>query len=127
MKTKLMELSMALAILVSLVLVSVYSSGCGASVDSLPIDDDTKIEIAIESGCAAAATAGCFEQDEIKNIVGDLKTSTQCVSTLRGLVDKAVTSDPVDIARLTAAVFTCKKFQRALSYLDGLVPGGIPK
>ena len=115
------DLAAGLAVLALLFLAIVLQS-CGASIDNLPIDDDMKVKVAIESGCAAAATAGCFDMEETSQIFGDLKTSGRCVSVLNSLVDKSVVTDPIDVLNLTAKVFTCKKFQKALIEMKNTIP-----
>jgi hypothetical protein len=60
--------------------------GCGASIEDFKIDDSVKVQMAIESGCAAATAAGCFD------------SSDQCVCAIMDAVDdQRITPDAVKI------------------------------
>jgi len=83
-------------------------AGCGASLADIPIDDDTKVEIAIEAGCAAAASADCFEDADVQDLFGKLKTSDQCVAAAKEFV--ATEKISVDLVKLTGKIMTCKRF-----------------
>jgi hypothetical protein len=100
--------------LVLLIGIVVASTSCGASIEDLQISDEQKISIAVEAGCAAAATEGCFADADVQTLLGDLKTSEQCISAVTNAIsEKSVT---VDVAELVSKVFTCKKFLKALGW-----------
>ncbi|OHB75596.1 MAG: hypothetical protein A2Z25_14620 [Planctomycetes bacterium RBG_16_55_9] len=88
---------------------------CGASVDDLPISDAQKIEIAVQAGCAAAASSGCLEDEDVQQIIGELYTSDQCVEAVnKAIAEELVT---INVALMTARVLTCDKFSDALGNL----------
>ena len=88
--------------------------GCGASLPDLPIDDEQKMEIAIEAGCAAAASADCFDDQDVQQLFGKLKTSEQCVTAVNDFV--AGGGVTVDLIKLTAKTMTCERFLEAFQY-----------
>lgn len=92
---------------------ALLSVGCGASVNDLPISGRQKVAIAIEAGCAAAATAGCFDEEKVQKFFGPLKTFAQCVSTVTNAVDTLHIG--VNIKKMTAKRFSCRGFYRALT------------
>jgi len=99
---------MVLMALTVAVVVNVSLTGCGASLDKLPISDEQKTELAIQAGCATAASAGCFEKEGVQRLLGKLKTSDQCVAAVKKHVEaKQVT---VNITKLTNRAMTCNKF-----------------
>lgn len=96
------------AALSAFLVLALFASGCGASLADIPIDDETKMEIAIEAGCAAAATEGCFDDQDVQDLFGKLKTSEQCVAAVKDFV--ATENISIDLLKLTARTMTCKRF-----------------
>jgi hypothetical protein len=80
------------------------SIGCGASIEDLKIDDSVKVQMAIESGCAAATAAGCFD------------SSDQCADAITDAVDgQRITPDAV---KIILDLLTCEAIHDAISNID---------
>jgi hypothetical protein len=78
--------------------------GCGASIEDLKIDDSAKVQMAIESGCAAATAAGCFN------------SSDQCVDAITDAVDgQKITPDAV---KIILDLSTCEAIHDAMEHLS---------
>ena len=96
-------------------------------VEKLPISDETKISVAIDAGCAAATTAGCFgepasiprESDTITqllNLLGKISTVTDCSDGVKRIIsEKAIT---IDIGAMTQRKFTCKDFATGIGLIS---------
>lgn len=86
--------------------------GCGASIEDIQLDDSSKVKVAIEAGCAVAATNGCFDNADIKTLLGNIKTSDQCVAAISTAIkEKKIT---VDIVKIASDLMDCRAFRDSL-------------
>jgi hypothetical protein len=95
-------------------------------IQDLPISDDVKKTVAIESGCAIAISSGCFgTQPEIVVSETHQQAIAQLVNLTGAIVDLQTCKDSVnrivtektlkiDIAALTSEKMNCKTFVDAL-------------
>lgn len=91
--------------------ISANALGCASSLSDLPISDDRKVAIAIEAGCAAAASAGCLADEDVTDLLGKLKTSAECVAAVTQIIESR--SITIDITTLTGKRFSCNRFVKS--------------
>ena len=100
--------------LISIFSVCFVMCGCSSTLSRLAIKNADKIlDIAIEVGCAAAASEGCMDDEKIVKVFGSsFGTSESCTSTIKDSVDSGIIS--IDLDKLASRRMTCRKFTKAL-------------
>lgn len=121
-----MKFEMFFLVVVSFVFSIVISACATLPVKDLPISDATKIDVAVEAGCATAVSIGCFGNqpdlsapkdgqdiiNQLAKLVGSMVDVQMCKDNVSKIIDEKKLT--IDIGALTSKKMSCQTFLQGL-------------